>query len=304
MAAWARTFSRATGFERSVAEGEVGSIKRLLGSNWRRAWRWNEFRANVARMAILVLVLLAYSWFRKTYFQRPPEVAFAHALDVIDLQRSLGIAVTRVEIPLQQQALEHRWLIDFFNFYYRQMKLGLYVSALLCLVLAPAGFRRVWRVFLIATLIAAPWYAMYPLAPPRLMEPYGFPFVDTLAVYGGTVSSSAGAGGANQFAAMPSMHIGWTTIAALWLAAAAPRRRIGALLGSLHVALMCLAVVVTGNHYVLDIVAGFAVVGTALMIVRILPSVSSRLQWCTYRRDRPVDSTVDDTGVACHERHR
>jgi hypothetical protein len=255
-------------------------------------------------MTILVAVLLLYSWFRKTYFLQPADGAFANALDLIDLQRRLGIAVTRVEIPLQQRVLEHGWLIDFFNVYYRKMKIGLYLAALLCLVLAPVDFRRIWRVFLIATVIALPWYAIYPLAPPRLMGQYGFPFVDTLAVYGGTVSSSAGAGGANQFAAMPSMHICWTTIAALWLAAALPRWRLGAVLGSFHVLLMCLAVIVTGNHYVLDIVAGFAVAGSALLVVRFLPLASSRLQWRTYSRDRSVEVAVESAKGAGHDRSR
>lgn len=237
------------------------------------------FGANVARMAVLVVALALYSWFRKTYFQRSPAVAFANALEIIDLQGALGLAVTRVELPLQQRALEHAWLIDVSNAYYRQFKPALYACAVLCLLLAPVDFRRIWRVFMIATLIAVPWYAIYPLAPPRLMEPYGFPFVDTLAVYGGAVSSSEGVGGANQFAAMPSMHIAWTTIAALWLAAALPRRRIGLILGSVHVALMCLTVMVTGNHYWLDIVAGFGVAGAAVVLARYLPLETPGRRW-------------------------
>lgn len=269
-------------------------------SGLRRSWSWSEFAANVARMAILFVALVVYSWFRKTYFQRPPEVAFANALDIIDLQRALGIAVTSVEIPLQQRVLEHSWLIDFFNAYYRQFKPALYICALLCMFLAPVDFRRIWRVFMIATLLAVPWYAIYPLAPPRLMEQYGFPFVDTLAVYGGAVSSSEGVGGANQFAAMPSMHIAWTTIAALWLAAALPRWRIGVVLGVIHLALMCLTVIVTANHYVLDIVAGFTVAGVAVAIARLLPTELPWLRWRTlgWGRRSAIVPAADDTGSA------
>lgn len=264
--------------DRGVQKRKASSINRSTDFQWHGSWRWKVFAANIARMAILVLVLAVYSWFRKTYFQRPPEVAFANALDVIDLQRALGFAVTRVEIPLQQRVLEHPWLIDFFNTYYRQFKPALYVCALLCLLLAPVDFRRIWRVFVIATVIATPMYALYPLAPPRLMGQYGFPFVDTLAVYGGAAPSASGLGGANQFAAMPSMHIGWTTITVLWLAAALPRWRIGLIIGSIHLVLMCLTVIVTGNHYVLDIVAGFCVAGAAIAIAGWLPSELPR-QW-------------------------
>ncbi|HYI15685.1 MAG TPA: phosphatase PAP2 family protein [Thermomicrobiales bacterium] len=213
---------------------------------------------------------MVYSWFRKTYFQQTPEEGFDNALDIIDLQRVLGIPVTRVELPMQEWVLERGSLIDFFNFYYQKFKPALYLSAIACLILAPTDFRRIWRMFMIATLIAVPWYAIYPLAPPRFMEPFGYPFVDTLAVYAGVQSSAAGAGGANQFAAMPSMHIGWSTFAALWLVAALPRWRIGTVLGGLHLALMCVTVIVTGNHYVLDIVGGFIVAGTAIAVGRFL----------------------------------
>ena len=169
---------------------------------------------------------------------------------------------------MQQWVIEHGWLDRCLQRALPAVQTG-FVP--LCRVVSIAGtgrFSPIWRVFMIATLIATPWYALYPLAPPRLMTPFGFPFVDTLAVYGEAVSSTEGVGGANQFAAMPSMHIGWTTIAALWLAAALPWWRIGAILGTVHVGLMCVTVVVTGNHYVLDIVAGFAVAGLAVLIER------------------------------------
>lgn len=254
----------------SVAGGRTGRLRdwsvrtrrrRLPGLVWHL----------ISRIAVLFLILQAYSWFRKTYFQRPDELAYANALDIMDLQRLLGIAVTDVEIPLQQWTLEHPALVDFFNAYYQQFKPALYLCAALCLLLAPVAFRRIFRVFVLATLIAFPWYALYPLAPPRLMEPYGFDFVDTLVVFSGVQSTASGAGGANQFAAMPSMHIGWTTVAALWIAAAIPWRRVGAVLGGVHLALMCLTVVVTGNHYVLDIVGGFLVAGIAVLLARALP---------------------------------
>ena len=222
-----------------------------------------------SRLAALFLLLQFYTWFRKTYFQPSAAVAFDHARDLLTLQRVLRLDV---ELDLQRWALGHEWLIEFCNAYYRQMKLGVYLSAVLAILLAPLAFRRINRVFVLATLLAFPWYALYPLAPPRFMGPYGFPFVDTLAAVGGAPESSGGLAGANPYAAMPSMHIGWTAVAAFWLAAALPWRRIGPVLGALHVALMSLAVVVTGNHYVLDVVAGLAVAAAALLLARLLPT--------------------------------
>jgi hypothetical protein len=225
----------------------------------------------IAHLTAIFAILAFYSWFRKTYFQQPADLAFANALDIIDLQRRLGIAVTDVEIPMQQWVIARPELVDFFNAYYRQFKPALYLCAALCFLLAPVAFRRILIAFLAATLLAFPWYALYPLAPPRLMTEFGYDFVDTLAVYGGVQSSSAGAGGANQFAAMPSMHIGWTTFAAFWIAAAIPWWRVGAIVGATHLLLIGVTVVVTGNHYTLDIVGGLAVAGVAVLVARSLP---------------------------------
>ena len=256
-------------------------MRRLVGAVWLLA----------TRLGALFVLLQFYTWFRKTYFQRTAAVAFDHALDLLALQRDLRLDV---ELELQRWALEHGWVIEFFNGYYRQMKLGIYLSAALALLLAPAGFRRVRRVFVLATLLAFPWYALYPLAPPRFMGPYGFPFVDTLHSLSAASPSSEGVAGANPYAAMPSMHIGWTAVAALWLVAALPWRRLGVVLGVAHLTLMSLAVVVTGNHYVLDIAAGLAVAGAAVLLTRLLPR-DLPVPW--RRGKRPAASETEWRGV-------
>jgi len=230
-----------------------------------------------AQFALLFVILQVYSLFRKTYFLPSPGTAFDNAEQIIRLQEAFGLSVHRIELPLQRWVLSHGWLIDFFNVYYQNFKAAFFASAVLCILLAPLAYRRIRSLFLIATMIALPWYALYPLAPPRLMDAHGYSFIDTLAVQGGVQSTASGLGGANQFAAMPSMHIGWTLVAALWLSAALPWWRIGAILGAVHVTMMCLTVMVTGNHYLLDIVGGFLVVALAVVVVRWYPVALSAL---------------------------
>lgn len=242
------------------------------------------------QLGVLLVVLQAYSFFRKTFFVPSPTSAFDNAHRLIEAQEMLGLAVHRIELPLQQWMLDRPWMIDLFNGYYQYFKPALLAGAMLCLALTPVDYRRVRTQFLVATLIALPWYAIFPLAPPRYMNQYGYPFVDTLAVYGGVESSAAGIGGANQFAAMPSMHIGWTVFAALWMAAAVPRWRIGAVIGGLHLALLSIAVMATGNHYFLDIVAGYVVASLAVIVTPWLSRVLSRdrhqsnAQWLSQAR--------------------
>ncbi len=265
-----------------MAAGGVRRAGWLLapGGVARLAWRL------ASQFVLLLATLQLYTLSRKTFFQRPESLAYANALDIIRWQEALRL---NVELDLQRWVLERAWLVDVFNAYYRQFKPVLYVCAALALVLAPAGYRQVRRVFFLATLLALPWYALYPLAPPRFMGPYGYPFVDTLRVFGDTPNATTGAAAANQFAAMPSMHIGWTTVAALWLAVALPWRRVGAVLGAAHVAVMCVTVMATGNHYVLDIIGGFAIAGGAVALARRLPAdLGAPLRRWLAERSRPA----------------
>ncbi|MGV9241796.1 phosphatase PAP2 family protein, partial [Streptomyces nigra] len=106
---------------------------------------------------------------------------------------------------------------------------------------------------------------LYPLAPPRLMP--GLGVVDT--VNGpqdftqpdyGTLTELT-----NQYAAMPSLHFGWSLWCGVVVAVLAPRWWIKAL-GLLHPLLTATAIVVTGNHWVLDAVGGALVVAAGFAV--------------------------------------
>jgi hypothetical protein len=140
-----------------------------------------------------------------------------------------------------------------------------------------------WRNTLAAmTSLAIIGFAWFPLMPPRLLDKpcpafdpsqYGgacipsrfrgageFGFVDTLAEYGGPWSfdSDTMASISNQYAAMPSLHIGWSTWCAIAVWPLLSRRwtKAAVLLYPLAT-LFC--IVVTGNHYWLDGIGGLLV---------------------------------------------
>ncbi|HEY7034353.1 MAG TPA: phosphatase PAP2 family protein [Thermomicrobiales bacterium] len=229
----------------------------------------------VANIAVFMVLFQAYKLVRKAFIQRAESLGYDHARQVIHLERRLHVFV---EPALQGWLLRHQSLIEPFNRYYAAFMWLFYLCCIAGMVLAPVRYRRYRRVFLLSMVIALPWYALYPLAPPRFMPEYGF--VDTLAVYGPSYFKDNGFVAANHYAAMPSMHVGWTTIGAFMLAAAIPYKRIGAILGALHVAMMGLTVMVTGNHYLLDIVGGWLVVAAAFGVVRLLPA---ELRWPWHR---------------------
>jgi hypothetical protein len=111
------------------------------------------------------------------------------------------------------------------------------------------------------TLLGLVGFATFPLAPPRELPG----FIDTMAHFGqygwwGTAASAPkGLGGlTNQYAAMPSLHIGWSTWCA-WQVARNARRRSVQVVAIAYPAFMALVVVGTANHYLADVIAGLVV---------------------------------------------
>jgi membrane-associated phospholipid phosphatase len=241
-------------------------------------------RRNLGRTALYVAgqILLfmaafqAYKTVRRSVAQRAESVAYDHALQILRWEERLALDV---ELRVQQRIVEHAWLFGFFNRYYMAMMWMFYACCVVLILRAPRHYPYLRRVFLCSMLLALPWFYLYPLAPPRFMAEYGYPFIDSQAVYGPNYFSGKSPVAANQFAAMPSMHCGWTLIGAAMLAYAVPRRHLGLILGAIYLAVMFLTVVVTGHHYVLDIAGGLVTAGGAFGLAWLLPQVMSLAWW-------------------------
>ena len=224
-----------------------------------------------AGQILLFLVLFqVYKVVRRLYIPRAESVAFDNALQILDLQGALGL---NFELDFQRWVLDQGDLIMGFNYFYAWFMWVFYACAMTLLFFAPERYFYLRRVFFLSMLLALPWYVIYPLAPPRFMQPYGWDFVDTLVTYGPNYFSESGLVTANRFAAMPSMHVGWTTIGALmlWVAFPGRFRLVGQVLAVLLVAMITVTVMVTGNHYWMDAVGGWLIVLGALAINRLLP---------------------------------
>lgn len=216
----------------------------------------------------VVLFYGVYSFIRNQFGSAAvsPETAFEHARDVIAVERALGLYV---EESIQQAFLDWRWFIQLWNLFYGTFH---FVVTAFCIVWLfrrfPERYVR-WRTTLAATTaLALIGFATYPLMPPRLM-PDSYGFVDTLREYGGLWSFDDGAMSkvSNQYAAMPSLHFGWSTWCALVLV---PTLRSPWLrwLAALYPVATLFAIVVTGNHWWLDAVGGAAVLGLGYVVGR------------------------------------
>jgi hypothetical protein len=160
------------------------------------------------------------------------------------------------ERSVQQLFLPHPWLVQAFNLYYDILHFPVLGACLVWLYVwhrnSYPAIRTTVALFTGASLLIQ----LIPVAPPRLLPETGL--VDTAARYGQSVYSWHGGFNADEFSAMPSVHVGWALIVAVavitvsrsrwrWLAAGYPM-------------LTLLVVVVTANHFWLDgIVAGLLV---------------------------------------------
>jgi membrane-associated phospholipid phosphatase len=126
-------------------------------------------------------------------------------------------------------------------------------------------YRRLRDTVLGSWLIAVPIFALFPVAPPRLA---GIGIADTVTHHAAFALTGHSTIFYNQFAAVPSLHVGFASAIGI-AAAAALRRRWAKALALLWGPVVALSVLATGNHYVVDIVAGLVVTAAAYMAGRV-----------------------------------
>jgi PAP2 superfamily len=126
----------------------------------------------------------------------------------------------------------------------------------------------------VATLVSLGGFFLFPTAPPRMLAGSGF--LDTMTRFhdwgwwaGDASAAPRGLGGiANQFAAMPSLHCAWALWCG-WQIARNARHLPVRIAGALYPAGTVFVVMATGNHYFLDAVAGWAVLGFAVGVTEV-----------------------------------
>jgi PAP2 superfamily len=208
----------------------------------------------VELLAILVFYVV-YSAIRNLHGgSAAPAHAFDHARQIMSLEHHLGIYH---EQTFQEWALHFRPLILFSNYYYGSFHFIVTIFAGVFLYRRFSDdYPRFRNTLAIATLLALIGFTFYPLAPPRM-----FPgFVDTLLKDPAFWSFNSGGAQtiSNQYAAMPSVHIAWSTWCALALA---PRleNRTARVLAWAYPGITFVVIIVTANHYILDAVGGLIV---------------------------------------------
>ena len=194
---------------------------------------------------------------------RDPTRAFANGWRVIDVeQRLAGLG----ELTLQGWTQSSRVLETLVSWTYWNSEFTVIGLALLWVYFRRnAAFLRFRNTILLANVLGLLGYVFLPTAPPRLFTSMGF--TDTLSQFGGL---NHGSGlvelASNPYAAMPSLHAADALIVGVILASVV-RHPVWKALWLLWPTWVWFAVMATGNHFWLDVVAGIVLAVISLAIV-------------------------------------
>jgi hypothetical protein len=192
------------------------------------------------------------------------HLALGHAGDVLGLERTLHIDPERA---LDGWLAGRHTLGLLISDYYDNAHFLVTLSLLGWLWWRRADIYRPLRNSLVlVNLLAFVVFWLYPVAPPRLLPGFTDVVASTHAI--GSWHTGALASQANQLAAMPSLHIAWAVwcTVALWRMSTRAWVRVAALC---YPCLTAAAVLATGNHFVLDILAGLVVMASAFVLVEL-----------------------------------
>jgi hypothetical protein len=222
---------------------------------WRRPLWWQE-------LAIIAFGYWLYSLGRNAVPEQA-SIAMRHGRSVQHLQDTLHL---NFELSLNGFVARTEWLAQIMNYYYATLHFVMTIGVMVWLFMRRPHLYRGARTVLVATtLIGLLGFYLYPLAPPRLLPQFGY--VDTLVRYEtwGSLASPSVAAHSNQYAAMPSLHIGWSLWAGIALFCCA-RRMWVRLAGLAYPVATLLVIVGTANHFVIDAVGGAVAVGGAFLL--------------------------------------
>jgi membrane-associated phospholipid phosphatase len=209
----------------------------------------NRTTTIVLNLATFGLLWLGYSTVRRITADST-KIAAENAVNLVKFQDWMGFPN---EATLQSWFIDSEVLIKVANTFYFVMHFPSMILFLLWVM-----FRKIeWMPQVRASLCLATFsgliiHLLFPLMPPRLMGSYGF--IDTAKVFGPDPYALGIAKAANEFAAMPSLHVGWALLIAL--AAIRILKTPARWLMLLHPILTTVVVVITANHFWLDIIVG------------------------------------------------
>jgi PAP2 superfamily len=255
------------------ASGGHASPIGVAGAAARRSHWWRE-----------ALAIVWLCWLYDAVTNLAPlrlHVALAHAQGLLDVERALHLDP---ELALDRWLAGHHTLGLVISDYYDNAHFVVTLGLLGWLWWRRADIYRPLRNSLVVVnLLAFLVFWRFPVAPPRMLPGFTDVVASTHAI--GSWHSGALASHANELAAMPSLHIAW----AAWCVLAVWRLTTRVWLRALAAAHACatgFAILATGNHFLLDAVAGLAALAVSVLLAR-------RMEAAWAQRTRLRDARVN-----------
>ena len=214
-------------------------------------WIHRQSRATTVFLNLLTfgLIWFGYSTVRRVTADST-KIAYDNAVNLVKFQDWLGFPS---EADFQEYVINSELLIKIANCFYFVMHFPSMIVFLLWVMFKKVEWMPQVRASLcIATFSGLIIHLAFPLMPPRLLGSYGF--IDTAKVFGPDPYALGIAKAANELAAMPSLHVGWALLIAI--AAIQILKSPARWLILLHPILTTVVVVITANHFWLDIIVG------------------------------------------------
>lgn len=240
----------------------------------------------VGELVVIVCLVKVYDLIRSLAAQRSPAAA-RHGEQILSAERLVHLDVEGAA----NHWLGHHALLGWVAVYWYQFAhIGVTLAVLAwCYIARPVLYRPLRNALVITNVVGMAVFFTLPVMPPRLLPHTGY--LDSVAVAGfGTEHS--GPVPADQYAAMPSLHVAW----AVWTAATAVavlrghRWRVLCFLYPLGTSVI---VVATANHYVLDVLVG---AGEAVGAVWVARRFSGRLAGHQMMRRRSSTANASAPG--------
>lgn len=222
-----------------------------------------SFRLNIVREIVTIGLFIFFYFFVRGLMDSKAATAIANARDLISFERSLGIFH---EVQIQEWALDRPWLVDAVNAIYIYGHWPVLISTLVWLLWRHREMFPVYRTALLTSgAIGVVCFALFPMAPPRFLMDLGF--VDTVTLQTESYRVLQPPAFTNQYAAMPSLHVGWNLLMGVAIFTLTTNRfwKVFAVVMPL---VMYAATILTANHYILDGIVGslVALIGLAVAL--------------------------------------
>ncbi len=245
--------------------GATGIVVRPRGRHWL------VVATAVCREVALVLGLFSIWQLAGRLSVLKVDGAKAHALSIWHVERFLHLPN---EVTLQREFLPHAAVIKFFNVYYATVHFPALIIFLIWLWARHREHYPPVRNNVAILTAACLLIQLIPVAPPRMFPDLGF--VDTAVRYHQSVYGAFGSRFADQLSAMPSVHVGWAVLEAVFVLRISPSRWRWLVL--VHTVLTIVIVTVTANHWWLDGIVAAALLAIGMVAERFVRTLLTRVR--------------------------